>query len=174
MARYKAIPNYIARKSIWPALLSWRSILLIASIALAVVVNMLNSGEEGSVFGIISYAAYGLIGISALIMLWRIIQLRCHTIEFYNSCVVEKWGVLVRNSKKTVFPRIKAMSTRRNILGYGNIYIDVVGPAWDISFRKMARPNKLRNFLSYYMLTDTTLEGISSNPYIAATDGLFR
>lgn len=174
MGRYKVIPNYVARKSIWPAILSWRTILLIISIAAVVVVSMLKGDSPTTLMSILEIASYVLLGISALLMIWRISWLRLHTIEFYNGCVIEKWGIIIRHSKKTVFPRITAMSTRRNILGYGNIYIDVVGPAWDISFRQMARPNKLRNFLSYYMLTDSAVESIGSNPYIAATDGLFR
>jgi hypothetical protein len=174
MRRYKAIPNYVARKSIWPAILSWRFLAMLISIVAAVVLNMLSKSSEGSLYSYLVYASYGLIGFFALAVLIKIIKLRCHTIEFYNGCVIEKWGIIIRNSKKTVFPRITAMSTRRNILGYGNIYIDVVGPAWDISFRQMARPNRLRNFLSYYMLSDSAVDTISNNPYIAATDGLFR
>ncbi len=166
MGSYKTIPNYIARKSIFPAFALWRLCALIVFVTLSIL--LWNSKP------LVAYISVLLAAIPLIVIICHIVILRCHTIEFFDGYVIEKWGVFIRNSKKTVFPRITGVSTRRNILGYGNIYIDVVGPAWDINFKKMARPNKLRNFLSYYMLTNSALENISNNPYIAATDGLFR
>ncbi len=166
MGIYSSIPNYIARKSIFPAFAIWRLFAVAVFTALAVI--FWNSTP------IVAYICAALAAAALIVIICHIVILRCHTIEFFDGYVIEKWGVFIRNSKKTVFPRITAVSTKRNILGYGNIYIDVVGPAWDINFKAMARPNKLRNFLSYYMLTNTAIDNISNNPYIAATDGLFR
>ncbi len=166
MGSYKQTPNYIARKSVFPAFAIWRLLALIVFTVLAIVAWNKNL--------IISIVCIAVAAFALTVIICHVVVLRCHTIEFYDAHVIEKWGVFVRNSKKTIFPRITGVSTRRNILGYGNIYIDVVGPTWDISFKKMSKPNRLRNFLSYYMLTDAAIENISSNPYIAATDGLFR
>ncbi len=168
MGKYKPTPNYIARKSIFPAFWTVQGIVFLVLLVVTIISLILSlSWVVTAICGAVSAICF-------LIVLSHIVRLRFHTIEFYNGHVIEKWGVFIRNSRKTVFPRITGISTRRNILGYGDIFIDVVGPSWDISFRAMSRPNKLRNFLSYYMLTDSAIENISSNPYIAATDGLFR
>ena len=102
----------------------------------------------------------------------KIIILKHKYIEFYDTFVIERTGVFVKHTKKTVFPEVTAVTTKKNILGYGDVYIDVVGP-WDITFDKMARPDDLRDYLVYHMLNSAAVENISNNPYIAATDGIF-
>ena len=102
----------------------------------------------------------------------KIIIIRHKYIEFYDTCVVEKSGVFFKHSKKTVFPEVTAVNTYKNILGYGNVHVDVVGP-WDIDYEDMARPEDLRSYLVHHMLNTAAVENISNNPYIAATDGIF-
>ena len=102
----------------------------------------------------------------------KIIILTHKYIEFYDTYVIERSGVFVKHTKKTVFPEVTAVTTQKNILGYGDVYIDVVGP-WDISFDDIRRPDDLRDYLVYHMLNNAAVENISNNPYIAATDGIF-
>ena len=107
-----------------------------------------------------------------LISLVKIIILKHKFIEFYDTYVIERTGVFFKHTKKTVFPEVTAVTTYKNILGYGDVYIDVVGP-WDVTFDRMARPDDLRDYLVYHMLNNAAVENISNNPYIAATDGIF-
>ncbi len=102
----------------------------------------------------------------------KIVILRHQYIEFYDTFVVEKSGVFFKHSKKTIFPEVTAVNTYKNILGYGNVHVDVVGP-WDIDYEDLARPDDLRAYLVHHMLNTAAVENISNNPYIAATDGIF-
>ena len=102
----------------------------------------------------------------------KIIVLRHQYIEFYDTFVVEKSGVFFKKSKKTIFPEVTGVNTYKNIFGYGNVHIEVVGP-WDIDYEDVARPDDLRSYLVNHMLNTAAIENISNNPYIAATDGIF-
>ncbi|MBQ9070904.1 MAG: hypothetical protein IJY23_06120 [Clostridia bacterium] len=119
---------------------------------------------------LIVLALWAIVPISIIVV--KIIIIRHKYIEFYDTCVVEKTGVFFKHSKKTVFPEVTAVKTYKNILGYGKVHVDVVGP-WDIDFEKMARPEDLREYLVHHMLNTAAVENISNNPYIAATDGIF-
>ena len=112
--------------------------------------------------------------IPLFILIGKIISLRCHYIEFYDNYVIEKWGVFTKHSKKNIFPKITAVTTKKNIFGFGDVDIDVVGPTWDVTFDAITHPNDLRDFLEYHMLGEAAIENISNNPYIAATDGMFN
>jgi hypothetical protein len=94
--------------------------------------------------------------------------------EFYDTYVIERYGVFVKRTKKTVFPEITTLWTKKKfLLGYGDVHIDVVGP-WDIDFLlDIRRPDDLRDYLEYHMINNAAVENISNNPYIAATDGIF-
>ena len=227
MARYRQSPNYIAKKSLWPAFDWWNVILYLLVIPAAIVIMQIKFPELCSWY--IALALYALVPITIIGMekkvsawnvifmmilvplifvvlyfvvpplgekivnewlanwwivlgLWcvfpimilvvKITILKCKYIEFYDNCVIERWGVFNKHTKKTVFPEVTAVTTQKNILGYGDVYIDVVGP-WDVTFDDMAKPDDLRDFLVYHMLNSAAVENISNNPYIAATDGIF-
>ena len=126
-----------------------------------------------------------------MLSLVKIIILTHKCVEFYDTYLIKRSGVFVKHTEKTIFPEITAVTTKKNILGYGDVYIDVVGP-WDIGLdtvrrtgsprdpynifeelQDIRRPDLLRDFLLYHMLNNAAVENISNNPYIAATDGLF-
>ena len=106
--------------------------------------------------------------------LTNIIILTHDYFEFYDTYVIERYGVFVKRTKKTVFPEITTLWTKKKfLLGYGDVHIDVVGP-WDIDFLlDIRRPDDLRDYLEYHMINNAAVENISNNPYIAATDGIF-
>lgn len=165
-------PNYVARKSTLPAYRWWIILFLILSIG-AVIAAFVLKLFEGIVATAVGFGGIGLLAFTLLVLICKLIVLRHKYIEFYDSYVIEKWGVFNKHSKKTIFPKIVSVSTNKNILGYGNVNIDVVGPSWDVSFHDIVRPNELRDFLEYHMLSEAAIENISNNPYIAATDGIF-
>ncbi len=111
--------------------------------------------------------------IPLILLVAHIIRLRYQYIEFYDSYVIQRSGVFTKHSKKTIFPKITSVTTKKNILGFGDVNIDVVGPNWDVELKAITRPDELRDFLEYHMLSSAALESISNNPYISATDGLF-
>jgi hypothetical protein len=164
-------PNYVARKSTIPAYRWWLILFFVISVG-AIAASFL-LGLEEKINNIVRIAGIALLALTVLIITCKLIVLKHKYIEFYDSYVVEKWGVFNKHSKKTVFPKIVSVSTNKNILGYGNVNIDVVGPSWDVKFEAIARPNELRDFLQYHMLSEAAIENISNNPYIAATDGVF-
>jgi hypothetical protein len=164
-------PNYVARKSTIPAYRWWLILFFVISVG-AIAASFL-LGLEEKINNIVRIAGIALLALTVLIITCKLIVLKHKYIEFYDSYVVEKWGVFNKHSKKTVFPKIVSVSTNKNILGYGNVNIDVVGPSWDVKFEAIARPNELRDFLRYHMLSEAAIENISNNPYIAATDGVF-
>ena len=164
-------PNYVARKSTLPAYRWWIILFFVISVGALVASFFLKLSEN--VLMIVRIASIALLAFTLLVLLCKLIVLRHKYIEFYDSYVIEKWGVFNKHSKKTIFPKIVSVSTNKNILGYGNVLIDVVGPSWDVSFDAIVRPNELRDFLEYHMLSEAAIENISNNPYIAATDGMF-
>ena len=227
MARYRQSPNYIAKKSLWPAFNWWNIVFFMIIVPAAIAVMQLAFPELCSWY--VALALYALVPITIICMekkvsFWnvlvmmifipvvvlalyvlvppigeklvnewfsngwvllgawlvfpimictvKIIILKHKYIEFYDTCVIERWGVFNKRTKKTIFPEVTAVTTQKNILGYGDVYIDVVGP-WDITFDDMARPDDLREYLVYHMLNSAAIENISNNPYIAATDGIF-
>ena len=227
MARYRQSPNYIAKKSLWPAFRWWNVIFYMILIPAALIVlNLIKPDifswyvlaglyalvpltiicvqKKLSVWNLLIFIIFipGAVAAMCLLLppiaellkeyvftngwvtlgIWclfpisislvKIIILKHKFIEFYDTYVIERTGVFFKHTKKTVFPEVTAVTTYKNILGYGDVYIDVVGP-WDVTFDRMARPDDLRDYLVYHMLNNAAVENISNNPYIAATDGIF-
>ena len=226
MARFRQSPNYIAKKSLWPAFDWWNILFYMVVIPTLIIVLQISNPDLCSLF--IALALYALVPLTLIFMskkitwwnllffiiipaivvaalyfvlpplyetvselfsswwvvlgAWcvfpiticvvKVIILRHKYIEFYDNCVIERWGVFNKHTKKTVFPEVTAVTTQKNILGYGDVFIDVVGP-WDVKFDDMSKPDDLRDYLVYHMLNDAAVENISNNPYIAATDGIF-
>lgn len=192
-------PNYIARKSTIPAIIpfthptkveggdkkedkckgkakfGWIRFLLfllsVGAILAAYVLKVLPEGIIGTVAGIAGIALCAITFISGM---WNLLRIKHHYFEFYDSYVIEKWGILTKHSKKTIFPKIVSVSTNKHLLNYGNVIVDVVGPIGDLNnLINISSPNVLRDFLQYHMLNEAAVENISNNPYIAATDGVF-
>lgn len=173
MARNR-FPNFIARKTNWIAILNWWFLffLLVEAVLVVGYLNILPielptialMGKDYSLWLII-LAVWSLVFVIA--MIWTLIVIRCTYIEFYDSYVIEREGVIFRKSKKTIFPQVVSVTTHRNILGYGSVDIDVVGP-WDVELTKLRRPEDVREYLVDHMVNSVAVENIGSNPYIAA------
>lgn len=173
MARDR-IPNFIARKTNWVAILNiWFFLFLIVEAFLVVCHLNLIPISLGSIvlmkkelsLWTVALAVWTLIYLLA--MIWTLIVIRCQYIEFYDSYVIQRKGVIFRKSKKSIFPQVLAVTTHRNILGYGSVEIDVVGP-WDVELTLLKRPEDVREYLIDYMVNSVAVENISNNPYIAA------
>ena len=167
MARYRQ-PNYIARKTKWLAWDWWNIVFFIIAIPTAFIIAHFTLKDM--LPWLLLLAIWSVVPASIIIV--KLVILRFTYVEFYDDHVVEKSGVFFKRSKKTVFPEVVAVNTYKNILGYGDVHIDVVGP-WDVDLKKISRPEDLREYLVEHMLNTTALENISNNPYIAATDGIF-
>ena len=159
------ITAWIAYKKI-----KWWNVVFLMLLFPAVFVVLHFVAPEACSNWLIGLAIWCAVPVSIIVVKYIII--RHKYVEFYDTCVVEKWGVFFKHSKKTVFPEVTAVKTYKNILGYGNVFIDVVGP-WDVNLRDMARPEDVREYLVLHMLNSAAVENISNNPYIAAIDGIF-
>ena len=179
MARYR-LPNFIARKTNWLAILNWWFFFFLLIEAFLVVAHLKLIPIDlptVNLFGTLKWSLWTVIlaGWSLfflIAMIWTLIIIRCNYIEFYDSYVIEKRGVIFRHSKKTIFPQITSVTTRRNILGYGDVMIDVVGP-WDVELTKLKRPEDVREYLVDHMVNSVAVENIGNNPYIAAMANIF-
>ena len=168
MARYSREPNYVARKTMWLAWDWWNILFGMLLIPTLIIVCYIRYTDM--LPWLLIFAIWYVIPIS--IVLVKIIIVRHKYVEFYDSYVVEKSGVFFKKIKKSVFPEVTAVHTNKNILGYGDVHIDVVGP-WDIDLKDMSRPDDIREYLVNHMLNTAAIESLSNNPYIAATDGIF-
>ena len=174
MARYR-LPNYIARRTNWTIIFSpwfWISFLMEAFFVVAHLGILPIKLPNMLLFGILEWNLWTVIlaGWSIVVAIYLIVNLiiiRCDYVEFYDSYVIEKEGVIWRKSKKTIFPQITGVTTHRNILGYGEVNVDVVGP-WDVNLEKIKRPEDVREYLVDHMVNSVAVENIGNNPYIAS------
>ena len=178
MARTR-IPNYIARRTGWMAILNWWFVFFFAVEAFLILCHrhvvpiklpsMVIAGMKLELWTII-LAAWTLFFLIA--MIWTLIIIRCNYVEFYDSYVIQKKGVIFRESKKTIFPQITSVKTTRTFFGYGDVIIDVVGP-WDVDLTKIKRPEDVREYLVDHMVNSVAVENLGNNPYIAVLGNIF-
>ena len=178
MARTR-IPNYIARKTGWKAILNWWFVCFFAiegflllchfqalPISLGTVTLL---GMELGRWTII-FAAWTFIFLVA--MIWTLVIIRCDYVEFYDSYAIHKKGVIFRTSVKHIFPQVVKVKTRRTFLGFGDVIIDAVGP-WDIDLTSIKRPEDVREYLVDHMVNSVAVENIGNNPYLAVLNQFF-
>ena len=124
-----------------------------------------------TLFGMTFFVWTLVLGVYALICLITLICaficIRYQYVEFYDSYVIQKRGVFYRQSRKSIFPQASRVSVRKHLFNYGDVYIDVVGP-WDVDLTGIARPEDVREYLVDHMISPSSVDGLSSNPYIAA------
>ena len=93
--------------------------------------------------------------IPLVVMLVDILIKKSEIIEFYDGYVIQKSGVLSRKEKRSVFPKVAAVSVEQSLLGrifnYGNVNVDVVG-SWDVDLKGIAQPNDLKKYLEDKMI----------------------
>lgn len=119
-------PNYIAKKSLWGAVTPVRIFLFFLIIPL-------------------------------IILIADMIRLSCHRIEFYDKKIVHKLGVFSKQEKVFYFTGVMSVYTHQSfigrIFGYGDVKVDFQG-RYDIGTDCIKRPNKLRDYLSHYIVTN--------------------
>ncbi len=124
-----------------------------------------------TLFGMTFFTWTLVLGVYALICLITLICaficIRFQYVEFYDSYVIQKRGVFYKQSRKTIFPQASRVSVRKHLFNYGDVEIDVVGP-WDVDLTGIARPEDVREYLIDHMISPSSVDGLSSNPYIAA------
>ena len=141
-------PQYIARKSIWSVIYIWRILLF------GVVIP--GAGYfAGTYFNLDKLYCY--IGIGAweliclIVMICKIVKIKCHYIAFFDDKVIEKWGVFSIQRKSNIFTAVLTVdikqSFRQRIFRFGSINVDMVGP-WDIDLTRIKKPKKLQNYLN--------------------------
>lgn len=93
--------------------------------------------------------------IPLIIMIVQIVQLKFQKIEFYDTYIVQRSGVIARNERKSAFIGIISVSIQQTVAGrlfnYGNITVDTVGK-WDIDTRGISEPERLKKYLNTRMV----------------------
>lgn len=128
-----ANPNYVAKKSAWSAVTLFRVLFFWLIVPL-------------------------------IIMIVDIIIKKHEVIEFYDDYVIKKSGVLSRKEKRAALIGVIGVSVSQTICGricnYGDVYIDFVGKAWDVSTSDLANPNGLKEYLEPLISKASRLQGI--------------
>ena len=85
-----------------------------------------------------------------IIMIVRIISIKSERIEFYDTSVVVKKGILNQKERNSTLTSIISVSVNKSlwgrIFGYGDVEIDIVG-RWDINTKGIKNPEGLKNYL---------------------------
>ena len=93
--------------------------------------------------------------IPLIIMIVDIFVKKSETIEFYDGYVIQKSGLLSRKEKRSVFPKVAAVSVDQSLFGrifnYGNVNVDVIGQ-WDVDLKGLAKPHELKKYLEDKMV----------------------
>ena len=88
--------------------------------------------------------------IPLIIMIVSAIQKANHKYEFYDKCIIERYGILSKNERKMAFSGIVAISVKCSlfgrIFGYGDVYIDVVGKN-NLILDGVKKPFKLKEYI---------------------------
>lgn len=92
--------------------------------------------------------------IPLIIQIARILSAKCYSIEFYDSKIVVKSGVLNKNEGQSVFGGVYSVSVSQSFAGrifnYGNIKVDCPG-RWDIDTTGIKDPSALKKYLENYI-----------------------
>ena len=101
-----------------------------------------------------------------IIMVVDIFVKKSTTIEFYDGYIIQKSGVLSKKEKRSVFPKVAAVSINQSLFGrmfnYGDVNVDVIGQ-WDVNLSGIAKPHELKKYLE-----DKMVDANSINPTVFA------
>ena len=93
--------------------------------------------------------------IPLLVIIVRIIQLRCETIEFYSDKIIKRSGIFFKKEKRSAFTGVMGVSVSQGIMGrmfgYGDVHVDVAGK-WDIRTNGVKNPHALQDFLEEFLI----------------------
>ena len=97
--------------------------------------------------------------IPIFVIIFKMISLKCESIEFYDQRVIQKSGILAKKERQSVLTNIVSVSVNQSLWGgifnYGDVQVDLIGK-WDIDTRGISRPHELKNFLEKYLSNGNT------------------
>ncbi len=103
--------------------------------------------------------------VPTVLLIADIIKRKCWNVEFYDTYVIIKSGVINRNESKSIFPKVTAVNTTVNIFGYGDVHVDVIGK-WDVSLNEVCDPKGLKNFLENHIVDGKTVNSMGNSPFM--------
>ena len=96
-----------------------------------------------------------------IIMVVDIFVKKSTTIEFYDGYIIQKSGVLSKKEKRSVFPKVAAVSINQSLFGrmfnYGDVNVDVIGQ-WDVNLSGIAKPHELKKYLEDKMVDADSIQ----------------
>ena len=105
--------------------------------------------------------------VPAIVQVVRILQAKCYSLEFYDSKIIVKSGVLNKKEKQTVFGGVYAVSVSQSLLGrifsYGDLSADAPGK-WDVSTYGIKNPRELKQYLERF-ITQETAQTVRQNAF---------
>ena len=95
--------------------------------------------------------------IPLIIQIVRILSAKCYSIEFYDSKIVVKSGILNKQENQSVFAGVYSVSVSQSFIGrifnYGSIKVDCPGK-WDIDTEGIKAPVELKKYLEAYITSN--------------------
>ena len=138
-------PEYVAKRSAWTVCRFWE--FLVFWLLVPALLYIFGSKYLDKMIFVALAAWYVLL---IIILICKIIVIKCHRVEFYRDRVVEKWGVFDVEKRIHVFTAVMAVKVDQKFAGrifdYGEVKVDMVGP-WDVDLTRIKKPKKLVNYL---------------------------
>lgn len=158
-------PNYVAKKSVWPAFKLRRLLFLAVVIACFFFVeplqNLLKDKASVELDSLLIMIALGVLAaIPVLTIIIHVIILAHIRIEFYDTSIVVKRGVFNKTEKSAVFMGVLEVSLKRsffgNIFNHGDVIIKNLGKL-NVDTTKISKPAKLQEYLKTRFVSNTSV-----------------
>ena len=103
--------------------------------------------------------------IPLIVMIVKIIIIKNEVIEFYDTRVVEKKGVLSKQETQAVLTNVMSVSVYQTVkvrmFNYGDVKVDLVG-RWDIDTTGIANPTSLKRHIEKYIQANNLQQVITN------------
>ena len=103
--------------------------------------------------------------VPTIMIIVDIVKYKHDYIEFYDSYVVHKFGVIAKNEKRSIFPTVLSVSVYRTFWGavfnYASIKVDVIG-SFDLSLCNISNPDGLKSYLESKIMNNSQVKNISN------------
>lgn len=88
--------------------------------------------------------------IPTLIIVFRIIAIKCESFEFYEDHIIHKSGILNKKESRMPFFGVNGVNFNQSLFGsmfnYGDLFVDTTG-RWDLDLTGVKNPRELKVFL---------------------------
>ena len=159
----KIKPDYVARKSIWPAFKLRRLLVIAIAVVAFFFVDEIQTAIKGFVeldATIIKIILGAIAAIPVLAIIIHIVILANIKIEFYESSSIDKKGVFNRKQNSAVFMGVLSATVEKkfwgDIFNYGDVTIKNLGKL-NIDTRRIARPVALQEYLKTRFLNQPSI-----------------